>query len=211
MVQSNVSSCCQIDFFLYASLILCILVGQNVAKRQEMHDRMMYHGALLVAADAASSPSSAVKDFKISEEVHPLQQQHDLHQQGLKKEEKEDEKKKKEDEKKKKEKDEKKKKEEKGEKTEFKHAAHSAIELAVVTKAKESIETHSVFDASTTSFFKGYGIAAGHGEDEFGGLGLIGVYESHTSDGIKKEAAHVYFFLFIILTSWFLFHNITNK
>ncbi|KAI9361467.1 hypothetical protein BD770DRAFT_470813 [Pilaira anomala] len=128
-----------------------IKLGQNVvAKRQEMHDRMMYHGSLLVAADAASA--AAGKDFKVSgEEVHP--------QEGLKK------------------KDE-------GEKhhaAAATAAANSAVdtlskemEPAMITKTKESIETDSVFDASTTSFFKGYGIAAGHVEDRIGGLGLIG-------------------------------------
>ncbi|KAI9270222.1 hypothetical protein EDC94DRAFT_656393 [Helicostylum pulchrum] len=79
-------------------------------------------------------------------------------------------------------------------------------QLDPITKSIEA--TSSVFDASTTSFFEGYGIAAGYAEDEFGGLGLIGVFqETSSSIGTKTTNDSHYLFLILFLATWFIFNR----
>ncbi|KAG2193325.1 hypothetical protein INT47_005638 [Mucor saturninus] len=76
---------------------------------------------------------------------------------------------------------------------------------AVITDAETP--TSQVFNAATTSFFEGYGIAAGHAEDEFGGLGLIGVFEEVASIGTKSGHDQLCLLITLFLVSWFVFRR----
>lgn len=56
------------------------------------------------------------------------------------------------------------------------------------------------------SFFEGYGIAAGHGEDEFGGLGLIGVFEESNVSSIGASLDSSYRLNMLAIVSLFLMY-----
>lgn len=61
------------------------------------------------------------------------------------------------------------------------------------------------------SFFEGYGIAAGHGEDEFGGLGLIGVFEESNASSVGASLDTSYRLNMLAIVSLFLMYYILIK
>ncbi|CEP17664.1 hypothetical protein [Parasitella parasitica] len=52
-------------------------------------------------------------------------------------------------------------------------------------QTEAQVDIDQVKTAAVESFFEGYGIAAGHAEDEFGGLGLIGVFEESSASRLE--------------------------
>jgi hypothetical protein len=58
-----------------------------------------------------------------------------------------------------------------------------------------------------TSYLEGYGLAAGHAEDEIQGLGLIGVFEPYKVSGASSKSNEHFIFniLISIVLCWFLF------
>lgn len=65
-------------------------------------------------------------------------------------------------------------------------------------------------DASTATFFEGYGIAAGHAEDEFGGLGLIGVFEDVTSASSRSADQQMFLVVVLFFATMLIFNYHRN-
>lgn len=84
------------------------------------------------------------------------------------------------------------------------------VDGVVTDEIDLNVASEIVPDTSTAAFFAGYGIAAGHAEDEFGGLGLIGVFEDVTSAANRSASQHLYLALLLFFATWYMFNYHRN-